>query len=59
MGKSVRFYLDDELEAIIEKVLLYTDEFETEASLIRLSTKRYLKNSFPELLLKKFEDEKN
>ena len=57
MSKTIPLYIDDELEELITIILEQTDEFEKEASLIRLCTKRYLKDQYPELLLKTFENE--
>ena len=57
MSKSIPLYIDNELEEMIKIILEETDDFETGASLLRICTKKYLKNNYPELLLKSFEND--
>jgi len=56
MSKSIDLYLDDEAEEIISIVLENTDDFESQASCIRISIKKYLKQNYPELLLDKLKE---
>lgn len=53
MGKSLPLHIPDDLEEMINIVLRYTDDYETEQQLIRTSVKKQLKENYPELLIDK------
>lgn len=57
MSKTIRFYIDDELEALINTILKVSDDFESENALLRICVKKYLKQEYREELLKSFENE--
>lgn len=57
MSKSIPFHVDNELEHIMTIILENTDDFESEASLLRICTKKYLKQKYPELLLEKINND--
>jgi len=57
MSKSIDLYLDNETEELIDIVLENSDDFENQSQLIRICVKKHLKQNYPELILKKFENE--
>lgn len=57
MSKSIPLHISHDLEQLITIVLANTDDFESEASLIRIATKKYLKERYADLLLEKLENE--
>ena len=57
MSKSIPLYIPDDLEEMVNIILNNTDDFESEASLIRITCKKYLKEHYRELLLRRLEDE--
>ena len=58
MGKSIDLWLDEELETIIPIILSKTDDFENQSNLIRVCLKKYLKETYPELLYQYLQNEK-
>jgi len=58
MGKSLPLHIPDDVEEIINIVLKYTDDFETEQQLIRTCIKKFLKENYPELLIDKLKNAK-
>jgi len=61
MSKTIPLYIDDELEEMMKIILQhpkFKNHFEGEASLLRQSTKQHLIDTYPEVLLKGFENER-